>query len=401
MIVELIKNVTLLITLCWMHGLISRYLDEQSLRGKLMSGGLFGAAYIIGMTTPFTLVPGLIFDARTVVLSMAAFFGGPLVGLIAAGITALYRLWLGGVGMVPGLFNIVLPMLLGLAYRHFYQRGQVPFNAVALLIFGIVVQAITFSVLFFVVADHIPAAVLKVFLPLVVVLGPATLLLGLLLEDLRQQKLGREALRKSEAQLRAITEAVPDLSMVLDEDGRYLEIKAPDNSLLIAGGEDLLGRRVADVLAASQAELFMQFIARTLASNQPQTLEYELRTPAGWRVFEGRARRLDIQVNGKRALVLMARDITERVALELERRIAAIAFESPQGMLITDAGARILKANRAFSKISGYSLEEVVGQPTRMLGSGRQGAEFYQTMWRSLNETGLWEGGNMEPAQER
>lgn len=49
-------------------------------------------------------------------------------------------------------------------------------------------------------------------------------------------------------------------------------------------------------------------------------------------------------------------------------------------------------ANRAFSIISGYSLEEVVGQPIRL--EGRQGAEFYQTMWRSLNETGLWEGGN-------
>lgn len=106
--------------------------------------------------------------------------------------------------------------------------------------------AVTFSVLFLSWRIIFQQPFLKVFLPLVVVLGPATPAAGAFAGGPRQ-KLGRKRCVKSEA-LRAITEAP---LMVLDEDGRYLEIKAPDNNLLIAGGEDLLGRRVADVLAAS------------------------------------------------------------------------------------------------------------------------------------------------------
>ena len=97
-------------------------------------------------------------------------------------------------------------------------------------------------------------------------------------------------------------------------------------------------------------------------------------------------------VGGRRAVVLLARDISDRVALELDQRIAAIAFESQQGMLVTDAQTRIIKANRAFSAITGYSEAEVLGQPTRILGSGHQGAEFYQQMWKALNESGGWQG---------
>lgn len=392
MLLELIKNATLLVSLCWMHGLLARYLDERSTPGKLVSGLLFGAVCVIGMLVPLTLVPGLIFDARTVVLSMAAFFGGPLVGVIAGGMAGLYRLWLGGVGAMPGLLNVLMPVLLGLAYRHLHARGRAPFNLRWLLAFAVLVQVLQVLILSLLPADQFAVSRQYAVWPLFLVLVPSTVVLGFLLEDVRLQKRDREALRQSEAQLRAITDAVPDISIVLDEDGRYLRIKSPDSNLLLAGRDNFLGQRLSDVLAASQVELFMPFIARTLASDRSQTIEYEMQTPMGRRVFEGRARRMDITMNGKRALVFMARDITERVALELDRRIAAIAFESPQGMLITDASTRILKANRAFSQISGYSLEEVIGHPTRMLGSGRQGPEFYQAMWASLQETGLWEG---------
>lgn len=392
MILELIKNATLLVTLCWMHGMLMRYLDGRLLLGKVCAGILFGVVCIIGMATPLVLSDGLIFDGRTVVLSMAAFFGGPLVGVIAGAMAALSRWWIGGVGVLPGVLNVLVPMLMGLLYGHLYRRGRVPFNVAALLIFAVLLQALQVLNLALLPADQFVFFLQHGLVPMVAVLVPATLLLGLLLRDIELQKLAREALQQSEAQLRAITEAVPDIALVLDEDGRYLKVKSPDNDLLLAKGEELLGRRLHDVLPTSQVELFMQFISRTLDSDTPQSLEYGMQTPVGHRVFEARARRLDVSIEGKRAVVLMARDITDRVTLELDRRIAAIAFESQQGMLVTDAKTNILKVNRAFSRISGYSSEDVVGQPTRMLGSGRQGPEFYQELWRTLAEEGVWEG---------
>ena len=391
-LLDLIENIALLITLCWLHGMIMRYLDERELLGKISAGVLFGATCVIAMQVPLVVVEGLIFDGRTVVLSMAAFFGGPLVGVIAGSMAGLFRLWIGGVGVVPGLLNVLMPVLMGLAFAYLHRSRRVPFNALSLLVFGILVQGLSILNLTLLPAQYFALLVEHTLVPLSVVLVPAMVLLGLILKDIHRQTLDREALRQSEAYLRAITEAVPDLSLVLDEDGRYLKIKTPDNELLTADPSQLLGKRLQDVLPANQADLFMRFIGSTLASESPQTVEYSMQTQAGLRTFEARARRLDAPVRGRRAVVLIARDITGRAALEHDRRIAAIAFESQQGMLITDAQTRIIKANEAFSKISGYSEVEVLGQPTRMFSSGRQSPEFYRELWQTLTKTGGWEG---------
>jgi len=73
-------------------------------------------------------------------------------------------------------------------------------------------------------------------------------------------------------------------------------------------------------------------------------------------------------------------------------RIAATAFESQDGVMITDANCVILRVNRAFTEITGYTAEEVVGQTPKLLKSGRHDAAFYALMWDSIKRTGAWNG---------
>ncbi len=73
-------------------------------------------------------------------------------------------------------------------------------------------------------------------------------------------------------------------------------------------------------------------------------------------------------------------------------RIAATAFESQDGVMITDANSVILRVNRAFTEITGYTAEEVVGQTPKLLKSGRHDAAFYGVMWGSIKHTGAWNG---------
>ncbi len=82
----------------------------------------------------------------------------------------------------------------------------------------------------------------------------------------------------------------------------------------------------------------------------------------------------------------------ERRHVESELRIAATVFESQVGMFITDAKEVILRVNRAFTDITGYTAEEVVGQTPRLLSSGRHDAAFYTVMWESISRTGAWHG---------
>lgn len=88
----------------------------------------------------------------------------------------------------------------------------------------------------------------------------------------------------------------------------------------------------------------------------------------------------------------IAADISKRRKLEQDLRIAAIAFESQAAIMVTDAHQCILQVNKAFSKLTGYSAEDAIGQTPSMLKSGWQDAAFYAEMWRQLRETGHWQG---------
>jgi len=77
---------------------------------------------------------------------------------------------------------------------------------------------------------------------------------------------------------------------------------------------------------------------------------------------------------------------------EEELRIAAAAFESQEGTVITDAEGIIIRINQAFTANTGYTAEEIVGQTPRALKSGRHGPEFYRAMWTAIKQNGSWQG---------
>ena len=85
----------------------------------------------------------------------------------------------------------------------------------------------------------------------------------------------------------------------------------------------------------------------------------------------------------------MMSELEER---EAALRIAAIAFETEEGMLVTDEKAVIIRVNHAFTRLTGYSAEEAIGRNPSMLKSDRQDAEFYQRMWESLRQDHSWQG---------
>lgn len=90
--------------------------------------------------------------------------------------------------------------------------------------------------------------------------------------------------------------------------------------------------------------------------------------------------------------VLLTEDITARKRTEQELRILATAFESHEGMIITDANTNILRVNHAFTTITGYDAEEVIGKKPNVLSSGRHDVAFYRAMWDSLQRIGSWDG---------
>ena len=82
----------------------------------------------------------------------------------------------------------------------------------------------------------------------------------------------------------------------------------------------------------------------------------------------------------------------EKKQREEELRIAATAFQSHEAILVTQSDGSILQVNSAFTNITGYSEEEVIGKNPNILASGKHSAEFYQQMYKTLNSKGKWQG---------
>ncbi len=170
---------------------------------------------------------------------------------------------------------------------------------------------------------------------------------------------------------------------------------------------EMLGLDSAEALPQSSAEWFgsvhpedaqtaLAQLAEHLKGERPQ-LESEIRVRHAdgrwlWILIRGRVAQ---RASDGRAHLLsgIMIDIHQRKQSEARLRTAASVFtHSGEGILVTDAEARIVQVNDAFTRITGYAREEVLGSNPSVLSSGRQDASFYRAMWHEIAETGSWTG---------
>ncbi len=109
-----------------------------------------------------------------------------------------------------------------------------------------------------------------------------------------------------------------------------------------------------------------------------------------WGYLNGKA--LDLQ-RPRGESVWICADLTEQKRAQERLRLAAGVFENAaEGIMITGADQAIVAVNQAFSQVTGYAPDEVIGRNPRLLGSGCQPPEFYREMWGAVRRDGKWRG---------
>ena len=211
--------------------------------------------------------------------------------------------------------------------------------------------------------------------------------------DISERNHYQQKLSESEEKYRRLFENAGDLAYSTDLNGVFTAIS---ESLMAVTGyrrDELLNAPISKILTPENLELAKRMTAAKLGAEQ-QVTRYELE------ITDKQGRQLPLELvttltyrNGVPVGVQgIGRDISERKRLETDLRIAATAFESQESLLITDANGVILRVNKAFTKCTGYTADEVVGQTPRLFKSGRHGADFYRDMWENIHRTGGWQG---------
>jgi len=210
----------------------------------------------------------------------------------------------------------------------------------------------------------------------------------------------QQLLRESEEKLRALFDQAFQLAALLALDGTVLDANYTALQIVGLTRDQIFGRPFWLLPCWAHSPALQDRLRQAIhGAAHGHTSRFDAVAAAGSAAPE-QTRQLDLAVKPMRdalgrtvRLIVEGRDISDLRRAEEELRLAAKVFDaSREGMVITDPHGDILSVNLAFTAITGYPRDEVVGRNPRLLASGRHDAGFYRAMWQSLNETGQWRG---------
>jgi diguanylate cyclase (GGDEF)-like protein/PAS domain S-box-containing protein len=212
-------------------------------------------------------------------------------------------------------------------------------------------------------------------------------------EDISERKLAEAALRANTDLLKMFIKRAPASLAMFDREMRYLYVSDRWLQDYSSVGKDVIGHCHYEI-TPDIPECWKEAHRRGLAGETLRSEEDSYRRADGvvrwirwevipWRTAEG-------AVGG---IILFAEDITRHKENAERLRLAASVFTNArEGILITDPKGNILEVNDMFTRLTGYSREEVIGRNPRLMKSGLQDNDFYTSMWAVLVEEGQWSG---------
>jgi diguanylate cyclase (GGDEF)-like protein/PAS domain S-box-containing protein len=232
------------------------------------------------------------------------------------------------------------------------------------------------------------------------------------MQDVTGRRKAEEALRRSYSELEQrvtertaelsrqvhfmeqLIEAIPGPVFYKDRMGRYLGFNQRYLDFMGKPRSDLVGATVYDIAPKDLADRYRAADEELFNHPGHQVYETQVQAASGERrevMFQKATfANPDGSVGG---IIGVMFDISERKRMEARLQQAATVFDSSaEGITITAPDGSIIAVNRAFSEITGYSENEVLGRNPRMLQSGRQSPEFYREMWEIIARDGRWQG---------
>lgn len=366
---DFLNNTTLLLSLAVLYALARYLFREDNTVFRAAMGLLFGLVAVAGMLVPVHLMPGVIFDGRSIVVGTAGAIGGPLSGLVAAAVASAFRLQVGGVGSLTGVGTILTSALLGILYQRLAAARPALWRPLPLLGLALAVHVVVLAWMLTLPGDLAARVLASVTLPVLLVFPPAMVLLILLLRLVAGAIDNERRLEASEAKYRLLVENQTDMIVKVDNAGRFEFVSPSYCETFDREEKDLLGKTFmplvhADDRAATEAAM------RDL-QRPPFRCYMEQRawTARGWRWLAWSDAAVLDAAGRVTGVIGAGRDVTDRKHAEQERD----ALLEHLGRLTTELDRKVrlrtaeLEAANAELESFAYTVSHDLRAPTRAI----------------------------------
>lgn len=392
-IIELIYNLSILIAISVLAGFIDKRWKSKTLLGSSLQGILFGTAIIIGMMNPFVYAPGIIFDGRSVMLSLCGLFFGPVSAIIAATMALIFRVHIGGTGIIMGTSVIVSSTLIGILANYLRRKRALKISSLFLYAIGLVVHIIMLALMIG-LPSNIRFDTLKTISLTVIGLYPlATILIGKILSDQEEKNELIKELSHERNLLRTVIDSLPFSLYVKDKKLKKLLANKAELLMVNKTEEKVIGKDDFELFPREQAEIFLEDDLQVIEKEIPIIEKIEFlhlpdeskrwlsTTKLPWKDESG-------NIIG---LVGFGFDVSDKVEDDKKIRILSEAVkQSPNSIIISNIEGIIEYVNPRFEETTGYIQRDVIGKNVRILKKGITPDSTFDDIWKTILSGNKW-----------
>jgi PAS domain S-box-containing protein len=404
----LINNAALLLALAVLYDTLPLQRNERRWTQDIVSGVLIGLIGVAVMLTPWRFSEGVVFDTRSILLSITGLFFGLIPTLIATGMTCALRIYQGGDGVIMGVSVILTSASLGLIWRYMLRSKVKTPRWYEFYVFGIVVH-VAMLLWAFVLPRSITFDVLnKISVPVMVIYPVGTVLLGLLLTRQRQRSQWEQELRQERDLLARISETSPVGIVNINQTGEIEYANARAEQILGLSRDVILQRtynapewKVTGLDGEPFPDEKLPF-RQVISTGKPvRNISHAIVWPDGNRVLLSVNAAPVLNASGQiDSIVATIEDVTERKraerALQESEEKFRTLYESMDELfvfheIVYDSAKkavdyRILDCNPAFGRITGIPRQQAIGAlASQIYGAG---SAPYLDIYSAVAETG-------------
>ncbi len=335
-VIDLLYNLAILVAMSVISGFISNRFDRNGITEKILQGFVFGTAALIGMLYPFELEQGLIFDGRSVILSICGLFFGPISAIISGTMTTILRISMGGPGVYMGVSVIAASVTIGLIFHYWLKNRNKKKTFAILYLMGILVH-IAMLILMALLPKKFVLEIFETISATVMLFYPlATVLIGKILKDQEDNSRLLKELSASEEKYKLIAENSADPIILLDMNLNHLFVSPSVYNLYGYTPEEYMALSVEKTVTPESLNRAKSKIEQELSIDKDENTDpnrhalvslEEYRKDGSIISVESTIRFIRDENANPVAILVVSRDITERIKAEKKINEANMMLE--------------------------------------------------------------------------